>query len=114
MSKMKELSMAIEELRRCGEALIDVADSLKATFSSDSAEAPRKTEAPAPKPVPLALNDLAEVLRRNKNFDDAELYARKAVKAAPRIYTGMLVARETNRQPRPMPNVLMIRKGRRP
>ena len=43
MSKMKELSMAIEELRRCGEALIDVADSLKATFSSDSAEAPRKT-----------------------------------------------------------------------
>ena len=38
MSKMKELSMAIEELRRCGEALIDVADSLKATFSIDSAE----------------------------------------------------------------------------
>ena len=29
MSKMKELSMAIDELRRCGEALIDVADSLK-------------------------------------------------------------------------------------
>ena len=53
MSKMKELSMAIEELRRCGEALIDVADSLKATFSSDSAEAPRKAEKPAPKPVPL-------------------------------------------------------------
>ena len=53
MSKMKELSMVIEELRRCGEALIDVADSLKATFSSDSAEVPRKTEAPAPKPVPL-------------------------------------------------------------
>ena len=45
--------MAIEELRRCGEALIDVADSLKATFSSDSAEAPRKAEKPAPKPVPL-------------------------------------------------------------
>ena len=38
MSKMKELSMVIEELRRCGEALIDVADSLKATFSSDSAD----------------------------------------------------------------------------
>lgn len=45
--------MAIEELRRCGEALIDVADSLKATFSSDSAETPRKAETPAPKPVPL-------------------------------------------------------------
>ena len=53
MSKMKELSMAIDELPRCGEALIDVADSLKATFSGDSAEAPLKTEAPATTPVPL-------------------------------------------------------------
>ena len=53
MSKMKELSMVIEELRRCGEVLIDVADSLKATFSSDSAEAPRKAEMTAPKPMPL-------------------------------------------------------------
>jgi Flp pilus assembly protein TadD len=26
------------------------------------------------------------VLRRNKNFGDAELYARKAVKAAPKLY----------------------------
>ena len=53
MGKMKELSMVIEELRRCGEALIDVAESLKVTFSSDSAEVPRKAELPAPKPVPL-------------------------------------------------------------
>lgn len=53
MSKMKELSMTIEELRRCGEALIDVADSLKAMFSSDSAETPSKSEVPAPQPVPL-------------------------------------------------------------
>ena len=45
--------MAIEELRRCGEALIDVADSLKATFSGDAAEEPRKAEVPAPKPIPL-------------------------------------------------------------
>ena len=53
MGKMKEISMVIEELHRCGEALIDVAESLKATFSSDSAEVPRKAELPAPKPVPL-------------------------------------------------------------
>lgn len=53
MSKMKELSMTIDELRRCGEALIDVADSLKAMFSSDSDEASPKAEAPASKPVPL-------------------------------------------------------------
>lgn len=53
MSKMKELSMAIDELRRCGEALIDVADSLKAAFSSDSDEDPYKAAVPVPKPVPL-------------------------------------------------------------
>lgn len=53
MSKMKELSMAIDELRRCGEALIDVADSLKAAFSNDSDEEPYKAAVPAPKPVPL-------------------------------------------------------------
>ena len=53
MSKMKELSMAIEELRRCGEALIEVAGSLKDMFSGDAAEETSKAEAPAPKPVPL-------------------------------------------------------------
>lgn len=53
MSKMKELSMAIEELRRCGEALIDVADSLNTAFSGNSDETSHETETPAPKPVPL-------------------------------------------------------------
>ena len=53
MGKVKELSMAIEELRRCGEALIDVADSLKDLFSGDSAETTSQVEAPAPKPIPL-------------------------------------------------------------
>lgn len=53
MSKMKELSMAIEELRRCGEVLIGVAGSLNDLFSSDAAEEPRQAEVPAPKPVPL-------------------------------------------------------------
>jgi len=37
MAKVKELSMAVEELRRCGEALINVADSLKDMFSGDGA-----------------------------------------------------------------------------
>ena len=53
MSKMKELSMAIEELRRCGESLIEVAGSLKDMFSSDAAVEPQKANSPAPKPVPL-------------------------------------------------------------
>ncbi len=53
MGKVKELSMAVEELRRCGEALIEVADSLKTLFSGDAAEEPHRADAPAPKPIPL-------------------------------------------------------------
>ena len=40
----------------------------------------------APQPVPLALNDLAEALRRSRNLPEAERYARKAVDAAPSLY----------------------------
>ena len=32
------------------------------------------------------MNDLAEVLRRNKNFSEAERYARKATEKAPGLY----------------------------
>ena len=42
--------------------------------------------ADAPKPVVLAQNDLAEVLRRAKRFEEAERYARLAVRAAPQLY----------------------------
>ncbi len=47
--------------------------------------------ADAPQPVPLALSDLAEVLRRQKRFDEAESYARKATEKA----AGLYVAWET-------------------
>lgn len=50
------------------------------------AEAYLRKAADAPKPVVLALNDLAEVLRRNKNLVEAEAYARRAVVSAPRLY----------------------------
>jgi tetratricopeptide (TPR) repeat protein len=50
------------------------------------AEAFLRRAADAPRPVTLALNDLAEVLRRNKNFTEAERYARQAVAAEPRLY----------------------------
>lgn len=53
MGKVKELSMAVEELRRCGETLIEVADSLKTLFSGDAAEEPHGQTHPAPKPIPL-------------------------------------------------------------
>ena len=66
-----------------------------------AAEVYLRKAADAPQPVPLALNDLAEVLRRLKNFADAERYARQAVKAAPRLY----VAWET------LGSILMDAKG---
>ena len=50
------------------------------------AEAFLRKAADAPQPVALALNDLAEVLRRTKNFAEAERYARKATERAPNLY----------------------------
>ncbi len=38
------------------------------------------------KPVPLAFNDLAEALRRKKDFAEAEKVARQAVKVTPKLY----------------------------
>jgi tetratricopeptide (TPR) repeat protein len=52
----------------------------------DKAEAYLRKAATARKPVPLALNDLAEVLRRKDKLKEAELFARKAVEAAPKLY----------------------------
>jgi tetratricopeptide (TPR) repeat protein len=40
----------------------------------------------AKNPSPLALNDYAELRRRQRRFDEAEAAARKAVKAAPGMY----------------------------
>lgn len=51
--------------------------------------------------VVLAMNDLAEIYRRQKNWDEAERYARKAVATDPRLY----VAYET------LGSVLMDRGG---
>ena len=50
------------------------------------AETYLRKAADAPQPVVLALNDLAEVLRRNKNYVEAERYARKATEKAPGLY----------------------------
>ena len=52
----------------------------------DEAESYLRQAAEAPQPVVLAMNDLAEVLRRNKNFSEAERYARKATEKAPGLY----------------------------
>ena len=50
------------------------------------AEAFLRRSADAPKPVSLALNDLAEVLRRSNRIEEAEKYARRAVETAPGLY----------------------------
>lgn len=55
MSKVKDLSMAIDELHRCGEALIGVTETLKELFdSTDEARTPEPEPALEAKPITLA------------------------------------------------------------
>ena len=52
----------------------------------DTAETYLLKAADADRPVVLAMNDLAEVYRRINRLEEAERYARKAVKADPKLY----------------------------
>ncbi|MGX8705266.1 MAG: DNA ligase [bacterium] len=67
MSKMSELSTAIAELRRCGEALIDISESLRELFSAGDApskKAPEQAhaeESTAPQAEPELTITLEEV-----------------------------------------------------
>ena len=54
--------------------------------NDDEAGVYLRRAAEAPQPVALALNDYAELLRRQRKYDEAERYARKAVKTAPGLY----------------------------
>ena len=58
MNKMSELSLAVTELKRCGEALISISESLADLFSGNdddqTADQP-KVEAPAPEEKPITL-----------------------------------------------------------
>ena len=63
MGKMKELAEELEELRRCGQTLIQIADSLSDIFSTDvernfndgsSDEAPEVADVPPETPISLA------------------------------------------------------------
>ena len=51
MGKMNEFSQAIDELRRCGDALIGVADSLRERFSDNSTEVEAQPTVEAAKPA---------------------------------------------------------------
>ena len=54
--------------------------------NSDAAETYLRRSVETPRPTVLALNDLAEVLRRKKDFADAERYARQAVEVDGSLY----------------------------
>ena len=53
MSKMAELDAAVAELRRCGETLISVSETLRSLFSSEDEKAAAPEPKPQPKPVKL-------------------------------------------------------------
>lgn len=72
MSKMAELDAAVAELRKCGEALICVSDTLRELFSSDS-EQP-KTEVPKPVEKVLTIEDVRPILAK-KSLEGHDIQA---------------------------------------
>lgn len=65
MSKMSELSLAVTELKRCGEALIGISESLADLFSSNEdahAADQLKAETPAPEEKHITLEAVRAVL----------------------------------------------------
>lgn len=73
MGKMNELSQVITELRDCGKALMNIADSLQEIFSAPANEPaaedtvpkePEKTEAPAPTKLALTFIDVRKILSK--------------------------------------------------
>jgi len=63
MGKMSELADAVSELKRCGEILISVSETLTEMFSSAEPEPPKQEEKPQePEAKPLTLEDVRAVL----------------------------------------------------
>ena len=79
MSKMSELSLLITELKHCGEALIDISESLTDLFSGtgDTSNTEQtKTDAPTPKEKTLTLEEVRAVLAdKSRNGHTAEVRA---------------------------------------
>lgn len=74
MSRMSELDAAVAELRKCGEALIGVSETLRTLFSTENAAEPEK----AAKSVPaaLSLEDVRGVLaQKSAEGHTAEIQA---------------------------------------
>ena len=62
MSKMSELDAAVTELRKCGETLIGVSETLRELFGSDAEQTPVAPPKPAVKA--LTSEDVRPVLAR--------------------------------------------------
>lgn len=62
MSKMSELDAAVTELRKCGETLIGVSETLRELFSSTAEQTPVAPSKPAVKA--LTIEDVRPVLAR--------------------------------------------------
>lgn len=62
MSKMSELNAAVTELRKCGETLIGVSETLHELFSSTAEQTPVAPSKPAVKA--LTIEDVRPVLAR--------------------------------------------------
>lgn len=60
MSKMSEMSEVLDELRRCGEMLIGISESLNELFSSSEPKV-STNDSPVPVPVPEKTITLEEV-----------------------------------------------------
>lgn len=81
MGKMKELAEQVAELKRCGEILIGVSETLTEMFSAADAEKSKKEE-PKPESVkeekkPLTLEEVRAVLTRKSR--DGHMEEVKAV-----------------------------------
>ena len=62
MSKMSELDAVVTELRKCGETLIGVSETLRELFGSDAEQTPVTPPKPAVKA--LTIEDVRPVLAR--------------------------------------------------
>ena len=73
MGKTNELSQAIDDLHRCGDALIGVADSLRALFSGNDAEAEAQPTVEAAKPVPTLEQVRASLAEKSRSGYTAQV-----------------------------------------
>jgi hypothetical protein len=84
MSKMSKLSAELDELRKCGETLIEISDTLRELFSTAEGEKPAKEpkkeamaeETPKPEKKSLSLIDVRAVLSdKSRNGYTADVKA---------------------------------------